>query len=316
MHKHIMKVSISALFLVPFILVGCGGGYGGGGGDNYDDNNDDDNSDNTPQMLMGVLLDSPISGMQYITATQSGQTNAQGIFQYMSGETITFSIGDIEFPSVTTEATITPYDLAGTFDTGNITLINMVRLLQSLDMDGNPDNGIAITDDAHLAATGASIDFSSPTFDSDMDVVNLVANSGSVNTSLVDGNTAIAHLVANINPGTGCAYTHQSIGYVADLSTVAYEVSGQAVIIDDCTIEINNFNYIGGGLPDVRIYGGINGNYSDGFSIGGNIYGIVYNDASLTLTLPSGKTLDDMNGISVWCVEAGANFGDGMFHMP
>ena len=36
----------------------------------------------------------------------------------------------------------------------------------------------------------------------------------------------------------------------------------------------------------------------------------------MTLTLPDGKTFDDMDGISVWCVEFEVSFTDAMFEAP
>jgi len=40
---------------------------------------------------------------------------------------------------------------------------------------------------------------------------------------------------------------------------------------------------------------------------------IGYDNASFTLTLPESITLDDFNGVSVWCVPVGTSFGDGIF---
>ena len=170
---------ISCLAVVPiYLMIGCGDG----GGD--------------PAIKTGVFVDSPVEGINYTTATQSGVTNAQGEFLYIEGETVTFSIGDADFPNATAAPTVSPFDLAGTTDVTDTTVINMARLLQTLDTDGDPDNGITIGAQAHTEAIGMSIDFDSATFDSD--VSSLVANSGSVNTTLVDGVDAVAHLANNV----------------------------------------------------------------------------------------------------------------------
>ena len=34
---------------------------------------------------------------------------------------------------------------------------------------------------------------------------------------------------------------------------------------------------------------------------------------TLVATVPEGKTLDDVDGISIWCVAARVSFGDGTF---
>jgi hypothetical protein len=60
--------------------------------------------------------------------------------------------------------------------------------------------------------------------------------------------------------GTGglreCDSTHDKIGQIAELQTFAHQVSGTAVIIDDCTIRVDDFVYHGAGV-DVRFYGGL-----------------------------------------------------------
>jgi len=38
-----------------------------------------------------------------------------------------------------------------------------------------------------------------------------------------------------------------------------------------------------------------------------------YVNEVLTVQLPEGLTLDDLDGLSVWCVPAGADFGLGTF---
>ena len=288
-------------------LAACGGGGGNG----------NDSGTNTmappPVSLSGVFVDNAVSGLRYATATFDGSTDQDGTFNYAEGENVTFSIGDIDFSTVAAASVLSPFDLAGTADTGDTALINMARLLQTMDTDGDVDNGITIGDDAHSFATGMTLDFTSNTFDAD--VANLIANSGTVNTMLVDANTAIAHLVATVTPG-GCTRYHAKVGQVANLATIAYNVSGQATIVDDCTIRIDNFNYTGGGLPDVSMYAGLDGDYAGGFSMGDNLYGTSHTDETLTLTLPQSRTLDELNGISVWCVQAEADFGSGMFASP
>lgn len=68
--------------------------------------------------------------------------------------------------------------------------------MQSLDKDGNPDNGIKIDSQAHQSAENMLIDFEHANFVASIN--NLVANSGSLITSLVDKETAIAHLMSSL----------------------------------------------------------------------------------------------------------------------
>jgi Electron transfer DM13 len=126
---------------------------------------------------------------------------------------------------------------------------------------------------------------------------------------------AASQPLASAAVGSGCTKLSPKVGQVATLSTIAHKVSGKARIVDDCTIEITNFNYDGGGLPDVFVYGAKARNYAAGFAIGSNLFGKAQTNTTLTLTLKE-KELDNLDGISIWCVRANANFGDGVFAAP
>jgi mono/diheme cytochrome c family protein len=113
-----------------------------------------------------------------------------------------------------------------------------------------------------------------------------------------------------------CGTSHERIGWKAELQRYFHNVAGTATIVDDCTIEIEDFVFDGGGI-DVRIYGGSEGNYDDGFAMTDDLRnGSDYNGVTLVAKVPPGKTLEDVNGISVWCVAVGVNFGSGMFAPP
>lgn len=141
---------------------------------------DDDtkNSDNpghqTPEVVTGRFVDSPVAHLHYATPTRSGETDADGTFEYMTGETVTFSIGGTTLGAVEGAATITPLSLFGVTGapvsfaelyrladytrrsvTGYDRALNVALFLQSLDADGNPTNGIDLTGKAELLANVA-----------------------------------------------------------------------------------------------------------------------------------------------------------------
>jgi hypothetical protein len=179
------------------LLSACGGGGGG----------EQAASPTPPPVatpLVGVLIDSPVAGISYRTPTQSGTTNAAGQFNYLAGESVTFSLGSVQFPPVPANATVTALDIARTVDPNNQLAVNILVLLQSLDSDGNPANGITIPATAAAAAT-AAIDFDvAPTaFALSPAVLNLVANSGSSNRTPVTVEAALAHFQATLNGGNG-----------------------------------------------------------------------------------------------------------------
>ena len=175
------------MLLSAMFVAGCNGSDS-----NTNTDSDSGSGSGSSQSNIGVFIDSAVSGINYHTETRSGTTNAAGEYLFVSGEKVTFSIGDIALPAVTAKAVITPLDIINTQDVNNTSVVNMARLLQTLDTDGDPANGILISEAAHLSATGLGLDFASPTFDSD--VINLVANSGSPNTTLIDEATAVSHL--------------------------------------------------------------------------------------------------------------------------
>jgi len=82
----------------------------------------------------GQLIDAPVQGVSYESGSVSGITGDLGEFRYEAGNTIRFFIGDINLGEAAKgNSVITPLDLVpnGTIDTPAV--INIARLLQSLD---------------------------------------------------------------------------------------------------------------------------------------------------------------------------------------
>ncbi len=110
---------------------------------------------NTEPDQYGYLVDSAVSGLRYISGNHFGLTGADGKFGYMSGEPIQFYIGNNLIAQMDTPTElITPYD----FSPGSThKVISTLMLLQSLDNDGNPENGIQITQALHTMAESVAI---------------------------------------------------------------------------------------------------------------------------------------------------------------
>ena len=151
----------------------------------------------------GVFLDSPIINIGYKTETLEGVTDSLGQYQYLEGETVTFSIGDLVFPAVTAKDLVTPLDIVDTNDTSNSKVVNMIRFLQTLDVDGDASNGLFISNEAKSAATylansnASQVDFnlSETAFETSTAVTNLIkiAGQNAPPTALVSKADAIAH---------------------------------------------------------------------------------------------------------------------------
>jgi len=154
--------------LFGFCYLGLSACGGGGGGDTAPSPTPPTAS--TP--TTGIFVDSAIENIRYRTLTQSGYTNALGEFKYVAGETVTFSIGEIDLPAVTAAAKITPLDLANSSSNPSGSnaadvLANLLVLLQSLDADQNPTNGIKLTEESKsLSKAGFSIYLSPSAFSS------------------------------------------------------------------------------------------------------------------------------------------------------
>ncbi len=141
--------ALAPLFLA---LTGCFGGSGGS-------DSDDDVATST-----GVFVDSPVAGLDYQgTTTGAAVTDEQGQFTYREGETLTFSIGDLELGSALGGEVLTPLSIIeGAESATDQRVANILILLQTLDADGNLNNGIQITDlirdEVSLSAAGILID--------------------------------------------------------------------------------------------------------------------------------------------------------------
>ena len=266
-----------------------------------------------PTTYTGIFLDSVVDGLNYKTASQNGQTNGLGEFTFQEDEMITFSIGGIELPSTPAALYLTPLELYQTNDINKIEVVNLLRLLQSLDLDGDASNGIEITESTHQLAANLNIDFSASDFV--QQTAELVGQSGAANQELISATMAIEHFQLTLsqisnNNLTTCTTTHEKVGHSGFFNTFAHNVSGKATIIDDCTIEITQFSYDGGG-PDVYFYGAKNHQYAneEAFPIGQQINGKTFYNASIMIKLPQNISFDDLSGLSVWCVDFAANFG-------
>ncbi|WP_016956119.1 hypothetical protein [Catenovulum agarivorans] len=155
------------------------------------DVNDEDDDDPQMHLKYGVFVDSPVEGVYYETDSQSGMTDSDGGFYYYDGEYITFSVGDVELPEVMAMYEITPMDLVpSATDVNDETVVNLLQFLQSLDSDGDPDNGIYIDSAAHGEFSGMVLDFTAADFDT-----TFAASLANLNLILVDAQDAIDHFV-------------------------------------------------------------------------------------------------------------------------
>ncbi len=189
-----MKISnntlrVYMLGLSTIILSGC---------------NTEDGFNETSKLQTGQFVDSPVAGIQYKRYTSEGnllmhgETNELGEFDFFEGDEIIFYVGEMELPKTKANSIITPLDLVDTDDPENTTVINISRVLQSLDQDGNPENGIKIPEQAKNNAPKINFKQNELAFEKDEKVINLIANSGSTNYTIIKKSDAIDHLKRNL----------------------------------------------------------------------------------------------------------------------
>ena len=127
------ELCISVLAASMLALSGCGSS----------DSADDGTSGKTSKTLKAQFIDSPVQGVDYDckSSGNKGVTDANGYFSYVAGDTCTFSVGAVELGSAKPSGSVvTPRNL--TDKPAEVT--NILRLLQTLDTDAKPENGITL----------------------------------------------------------------------------------------------------------------------------------------------------------------------------
>lgn len=175
------------------LLTACGSGSSSNSGP-ADPVTDDGGSTNNST---GVFSDSPVAGIAYLTdpSAQEGTTNAAGEYEYQEGDTVQFSVGNIEFPPVSAKGKVTPLDMGGDgADLSTPSVINILRFLQTLDDDGDPENGITVSEETATALSDAVLPFELDSFESEATTV--IKNA--LGRDLVSESDAIAHFEGSL----------------------------------------------------------------------------------------------------------------------
>src|SRR5690554_4165415 len=199
-------------------LVACGGGSSGGGAtDKTQDTETEQNDSSSPApgennvatagSETGRFVDSAVGGIEYETSKgYKSLTSENGEFRYDDGDTVTFRLGTLNFGTVNAGELITPIELSGN-DADRAA--NIARVLQTLDDDGIPGNGITITSATReKAANQNPTDVATVDLEEAKDVILSLASENTVApTELVTREKAESHLnetLAAEKPVTSC----------------------------------------------------------------------------------------------------------------
>ncbi len=156
-------LTITSLFLALVLFLGC----------SSDDENVNLDTEKSKDIILtnpltGVLLDSPISGVNYTCSKISGITNTAGEFTCNTGDDVTFSLGGHTLATIKVQEIITPSIL---FANDPISALNFAQLIQTIDNDNNLSNGISPDIELLGLLSNESLDFTSENFDSEIQAV-------------------------------------------------------------------------------------------------------------------------------------------------
>ncbi len=242
----VLRTLVSAA-LVSVALAACGGGGGGGAA------------------AFGVFSDDPVEGLSYSSVSGSGQTDARGIFSYgADGDRITFSIGGVTIGDGNAQPLMTPVDLVKdddptAVDETNDRVANITRFLQTIDDDGDPLNGILITQAVRDAAAGVSVEFAQTiaAFEGDTNVQTVLADLTAATTAGARGLVPVADAQARLHATLMAALTNGYAGTVQGFAVGDVHVSGTfALTVDANGAVIGVFRTSAGGagmVPAVSI---------------------------------------------------------------
>ncbi len=120
----------------------------------------------TAESLVGVFA-GPVIGLKYQTPTMRGLTNERGEFGYRPGEIVTFLLGRLVLGATQGAPRVNLAQLVSRVS-GNIgklsdpAVTNLARLLQTLDQDGDVENGVTIAPAVHDVVGSRIILFDRP----------------------------------------------------------------------------------------------------------------------------------------------------------
>jgi surface protein len=148
--KLLSSLAISSLLLFS----ACSSDGDSAQGDNGVQNDSQNSASGSKE---GKFMDSGVEGIAYVTDSRNGNTDSDGKFLYNANDKyISFSVGkliikkDFDLSKLNADGIIFPSDMLGTEKRGNTSnkaLVNLLRVLHSIDNDSNVSNGIFISND-------------------------------------------------------------------------------------------------------------------------------------------------------------------------
>jgi YD repeat-containing protein len=208
--------------------------------------------------LEGQFIDNEVFGLRYESDSQAGTTDVDGTFLYLAGEQVRFYVGDYLLGEVDAKEIITPFDLAGIEPLTGAELaqaiaangkglafnkmLGVAGLLQTIDSDNNPDNGISITPEVAALFTADSLLGGDgkplPTDELNSSLVTQALLKKAINQGALSPREVrtkqqiLAHLYASLEVGTGSKVLSQQITTttIGDSLRLVYSYNDQGLV--------------------------------------------------------------------------------------
>jgi len=224
-----MKKGVFGIVLMASMLAACGGSS---------------DSSGEEELLSGVFSDSPVGGLNFATQSTSGVTDTDGVFHYREGEAVVFRIGKLALPAVLASEMVTPLDMAIDGDLDDPSVVNIARLLQSLDEDANPENGIAIPQSTNEVFNDAVLLDAT-----DNEVVESIVRQVYGETrDPVSADQAVSHFINTLSANTDSNGTLDQLSYFVGVDDT---FNGENLFVDQDTFSITLDGEVHSGVASV-----------------------------------------------------------------
>lgn len=208
-----------------------------------------------PETQTGFFIDSAVSGISYyVNGVYAGKTGVDGSFNYFEGDVVSFKVQNIQIGQINTnnipsDLKVFPQDLVGVSrdEVSDETVVKIIQVLQTLDSNGNPYDGIQITTDTETKLENTTVNIE------DVTVEDIIIDTQEH--TIVNKEEAIEHLTNTVSK-TEQTNTYVTIKYSSDkilkneTSTVTF------------TFMKSNYDF---DLGQVSMEGGSLANLSTGF---------------------------------------------------
>ncbi len=157
-----MKLITIAALTATLLISGCSDAT----------SNQENNTTQTQKSIAtksGLFIDAAVNGLNYTCSSSKTmfKTDETGKFTCNENDTISFYLANNFIASSQLDNIISPKTL---FANDNEAAINLAQLLQTLDSDTNPENSITIDIQKEALLTDKALDFSSDSFDDDLEI--------------------------------------------------------------------------------------------------------------------------------------------------